>query len=166
MLICRKIVSNTCLSRLWIAQQVLNKHSFPFPSLLFAAVPTDSLSPCWYQCSSSLLSIWAICWKFPWRRKWQPTPVLLPGKSHGRRSLFRLESMPMSESRVSQRSLLGYSPWCCKESANTFICPPGNPLAIEPLIDITSFLKAVPVSWHKGHWMCGLECQAFSPTLQ
>ena len=25
--------------------------------------------------------------KIPWRRKWQPTPVLLPGKSHGRRSL-------------------------------------------------------------------------------
>ena len=23
----------------------------------------------------------------PWRRKWQPTPVLLPGKSHGQRSL-------------------------------------------------------------------------------
>ena len=23
----------------------------------------------------------------PWRRKWQPTPVLLPGESHGRRSL-------------------------------------------------------------------------------
>ena len=31
--------------------------------------------------------------KFPWRRKWQPTPVFLPGKSHG------------------QRSLAGYSPW-------------------------------------------------------
>ena len=25
--------------------------------------------------------------RFPWRRKWQPTPVLLPGESHGRRSL-------------------------------------------------------------------------------
>jgi len=24
--------------------------------------------------------------KIPWRRKWQPTPVLLPGKSHGQRS--------------------------------------------------------------------------------
>ena len=24
-----------------------------------------------------------------WRRQWQPTPVLLPGKSHGRRSLIR-----------------------------------------------------------------------------
>ena len=31
--------------------------------------------------------------KVPWRRKWQPTPVLLPGKLHG------------------QRSLVGYSPW-------------------------------------------------------
>ena len=31
--------------------------------------------------------------KIPWRRKWQSTPVLLPGKSHG------------------QRSLVGYSPW-------------------------------------------------------
>ena len=25
--------------------------------------------------------------KIPWRRKWQPTPVFLPGKSHGKRSL-------------------------------------------------------------------------------
>ena len=25
--------------------------------------------------------------KIPWRRKWQPTPVFLPGKSHGRQSL-------------------------------------------------------------------------------
>ena len=31
--------------------------------------------------------------KIPWRRKWQPTPIFLPGKSHG------------------QRSLAGYSSW-------------------------------------------------------
>ena len=36
--------------------------------------------------------------RFPWRRKWQPTPVFLPGESHG------------------QRSLVGYSPWGRKES--------------------------------------------------
>ena len=36
-----------------------------------------------------------------WRRQWHPTPVLLPGKSHG------------------QRSLVGYSPWGCKESDMT-----------------------------------------------
>ena len=39
--------------------------------------------------------------KIPWRRKWQPTPVFLPGKSHG------------------QRSLVGYSPWGHKESDMT-----------------------------------------------
>ena len=32
-----------------------------------------------------------------WQRKWQPTPVFLPGKSHG------------------QRSLAGYNPWGSKE---------------------------------------------------
>ena len=26
--------------------------------------------------------------RFPWRRKWQPTPVFLPGKSHRQRSLM------------------------------------------------------------------------------
>ena len=36
-----------------------------------------------------------------WRRKWQPTAVLLPGESHG------------------QRSLAGYSPWGHKESDTT-----------------------------------------------
>ena len=39
--------------------------------------------------------------KSPWRRKWQPTPVSLPGKSHG------------------QRSLTGYSLWGRKESDTT-----------------------------------------------
>ena len=37
----------------------------------------------------------------PWRRKWQPTPVFLPGESHG------------------QRSLVGYSPQGHKESDMT-----------------------------------------------
>ena len=39
--------------------------------------------------------------KLPCRRKWQPAPVFLPGKSHG------------------QRSLEGYGPWGCKESDTT-----------------------------------------------
>ena len=29
----------------------------------------------------------------PWRREWQPTPVFVPGESHGQRSLGRLQSM-------------------------------------------------------------------------
>ena len=39
--------------------------------------------------------------KIPWRRKWQPSPVFLPGESHG------------------QRSPVGYGPWGRKESDMT-----------------------------------------------
>ena len=39
--------------------------------------------------------------KIPQRNKWQPTPVFLPGKSHG------------------QRSLVGYSPWGLKQLDKT-----------------------------------------------
>ena len=39
--------------------------------------------------------------KIPWRRKWQPNPVFLPGESHG------------------WRSLAGYSPWGHKELETT-----------------------------------------------
>ena len=31
--------------------------------------------------------VWSLAWEDPWRKAWQPTPVLLPGKSHGQRSL-------------------------------------------------------------------------------
>ena len=31
--------------------------------------------------------------KILWRRKWQPTPVLLPGKSHGQRSVVGYSSV-------------------------------------------------------------------------
>jgi len=29
--------------------------------------------------------------KIPWRREWQPTPVLLPGESHVQRSLKKFD---------------------------------------------------------------------------
>ena len=37
------------------------------------------------QCRRPKFNPWV--GKIPWRRKWQPTPVFLPGKSHGQRSL-------------------------------------------------------------------------------
>ena len=36
-----------------------------------------------------------------WRRKWQLTPVFLPGKSHGRRSLVGLQLSDFTSSLVS-----------------------------------------------------------------
>ena len=35
----------------------------------------------------SFKEYWSGIWSQVWRRKWQPTPVLLPGESHGERSL-------------------------------------------------------------------------------
>ena len=39
----------------------------------------------------------------PWRRKWQPTPVLLPGESHGRRSLVGYSPRGGKESDTTER---------------------------------------------------------------
>ena len=39
--------------------------------------------------------------KIPWKRKWQPSPVFLPGEFHGK------------------RNLVGYSPWGHRESDMT-----------------------------------------------
>ena len=38
-----------------------------------------------------------------WRRQWHPTPVLLPGKSHGRRSLVRCGPWGLEESDTNER---------------------------------------------------------------
>ena len=41
--------------------------------------------------------------KIPWRRKWQPTPVFLPGESHGRRSLVGYSPRGHKESDMTER---------------------------------------------------------------
>jgi len=51
------------------------------------------------QCTRHEFSPWVK--KIPWRRKWQPTPVFLPGEFHG------------------QRGLVGYSAWGHKELDTT-----------------------------------------------
>ena len=60
---------------------------------------TISLIVCISKSSFPMWEIWV--GKISWRRKWQTTPVLLPGKSPG------------------QRSLVGYSSWGHKESDTT-----------------------------------------------
>ena len=55
---------------------------------------------------------------FAWRRKWQPTPLFLPGKSHG------------------QRSLVGYSPWARKRVSHDIATKQGN-----HLLENISFFK-------------------------
>ena len=41
--------------------------------------------------------------KTPWRRAWRPTPVLLPGESHGQRSLVGHSPSGRKESDTTER---------------------------------------------------------------
>ena len=83
----------------WLLIDVLSTVP-PGKSLFFLAMPggSEGKSIC-MQCRRPGFNPWVR--KIPWRRKWQPTPVLLSGKSHGR------------------KSLIGYSPRGCKESDMT-----------------------------------------------
>ena len=81
----------------------INSLAFSFlygPTLTYIGLP-------WWLRQSSICLQWRRPgfdpWvrKIPWRRKWQPTPVHLPGKFHG------------------LRRLVGYSPWSLKESDKT-----------------------------------------------
>ena len=73
---------------------------FPSLTLLFKGLPCSSqmvknlpaMQETWVQ---------SLDQEDPLEKDWQPTPVFLPGESHG------------------QRSLVGYSPWSYKESDTT-----------------------------------------------
>ena len=58
---------------------------------------------------------------FNWRRQWHPTPVLLPGKSHGRRSLVGCSPWGREESDTTERLPFHFSLSCLGEGN-------GNPL--------------------------------------
>ena len=55
------------------------------------------------------------------RRQWQPTPVLLPGKSHGRRSLIGCSPWGREESDTTEQLHFHFSLSCTREGN-------GNPL--------------------------------------
>ena len=73
--------------------KLINIHvSYRLPRWLKGKEPT---------CQCRRQGLYPLVRKIPWRRKWHPAPVFLPGKSH------------------RQRNLVGYSPWGCKQSDMT-----------------------------------------------
>ena len=59
--------------------------------------------------------------EYEWRRQWQPTPALLSGKSHGRRSLVGCNPWGCEESDTTERLHFHFSLSCIGEGS-------GNPL--------------------------------------
>ena len=97
----------------WLVERITWTHSPIFFtvkwsawSVIYVGLPVGQGFPGWLrwqriylQCRRPGFDPWVK--KVPWRRDWLPTPLFLPGKSHG------------------QRTLAGYSPCSCKESYMT-----------------------------------------------
>ena len=77
---------------IWIRIALLRSVNCQFSKGSFSVAQTVKV---YLQCGR--LGFNPLVGKISWRRKWQRTPVFLPGKSHG------------------QRSVVGYSPWGRKE---------------------------------------------------
>ena len=80
--------------------------------------------------------VWSWLGQIPWRRKWQPTPVFLPGKSH------------------EERSLVGYSPWGHKEldmteHAHTHLHLTKSPCTSLSLLSKTETERKTPINVQK-----------------
>ena len=82
--------------------------------------------------------IWvrSLGWEESLEKKWQPTPAVLPGKSHG------------------QRSLVGYSPWGSKEPDTT------EPLHFTSLVQLLSLVQIFAILWTAAR-QASLSCTEF-----
>ena len=98
---------------------------------------------------------WVSSWvgKILWGRKWQPTPVFLPGGFH------------------EQRSLASYSPWSRKESDMTewlilSLSSPGElhqDLYWHAFYPLGVFLKQLKLAFFKAVWFCLMLCFLATP---
>ena len=85
---------------------------------IMAAVTMIDLLP---SSSNMLTTILLLNLTTDWRRQWHPTPVLLPGKSHGQRSLVGCSPWGREESDMTERLHFHLSLACIGEGN-------GNPL--------------------------------------
>ena len=76
--------------------------------------------------------------KIPWRRKWEPTPVFMPGKSYGPRSLWAtVPGVTKSRTQLSDFASLHFM--------------------LERASLITQLVKNLPEMWESWIWFLGWE---------
>ena len=103
----------------------------PLPDLVITNLIPSSIS--WtslvaqtIKCLSTMWETWvqSLGREVPWRSKWQPTPVLLPRKSHGQRSLVSMGSQRVRHDWATSRS----RSFCLYDFCH-FVCFTGTPVA-------------------------------------
>ena len=102
--------------------------------------------------------------RFPWRREWQPTPVFLPGKFHGQRSLEGYSPRGHKESRYDRATntakcyysgnwvLSSQSTW----NSNLLFCIMScNCMQINAYLKAKSLLKKLTLGlpWWSSGWL-------------
>ena len=104
----------------------------------------------------------------PWRRKWQPTPVFLPGESQGQgepgglpsmgsQSRTRLKRLSSSSKALSTHSIFLHPQWCpwsLKKCWASWCWPLCTELNAPALLDHQKDLLFVPAwgSFHRAKW--------------
>ena len=97
-----------------------------------------------------------------WRRQWHPTPALLPGKSHGRRSLVGCSPWGRQELDTTERLPFHFSLSCIGEGN-------GNPLQCSYLENprdggaLWAAVSGVAQSWT---WLKWLSSSSIHPRIQ
>ena len=71
-----------------------------------------------------------------WRRKWHPTPVLLPGESHGQRSLVDYNALSHRKSDVTEQFNNNNNMELCNDHHN-------------PVLERFYDLKKIPSAHHR-----------------
>ena len=85
--------------------------------------------------------------KIPWRRKWQPTPVFLPGKSHGQRK---------ATVRGAAKSWTWLSDWAHTHDREGFRCLLTSPVQDFGASDSAGESGYVCVLFCTHCWLCAL----------
>ena len=98
----------------WLIEKYGSTQGFPD-----GTVGKESACQC-RRCKRHRLDLWV--GKITWRRKWQPSPVFLPGKSHG------------------QRRLVGYSPWGCRRVGHNLATEHACTICIDIYAEVYTFL--------------------------
>ena len=95
---------------------------------------TESCFPVQHSIMWTISGWEATCWTLPqhviachyndfWRRQWQPTPVLLPGKSHGPKSMVGCSPWGLEESDMTERLHFHFSlSWTGEGNGNLLQC--------------------------------------------
>ena len=113
------------------------------------------------QCRRPRFNPWVK--KIPWRRDWLPTPVILPGESHGQSSLVGRIVHGVSESGTTERPTLSFISHLGRAQPSLSYCSYGISASMEFLFTGEELLSLGPIYFLLHFHTCPLRNLAASP---